>query len=110
MPPHDWVNNLDHETRIRTRMTTDNRGEVTKFTVQLEVLVENEWLPVVRYDNAHDEAHIDFIDPTGVTYDKVWLGLRSPFKHAFTLAENELKRTYEQHRTRFFRQMQRRPQ
>lgn len=110
MPPQGWFNNMDHETRIRTRMTTDNRGEVMKFSLQLEVLVGEKWLPVVRYDNAHDEAHIDFLDPTGATYEKVWLGLRSPFNDAFTLAENELKRTYEQHRTRFFQQKSRRPQ
>jgi hypothetical protein len=36
----------------------------------------------VRYDNAHEEAHIDYIDPQGVTYDKVWLNLRKPFNDA----------------------------
>jgi hypothetical protein len=89
-------------------MTTDNRGEVRKFTVQLEVLIDEEWLPVVRYDNAHGEAHIDYIDPKGVTYDKVWLNLREPFNEAFTLAENELKRMYERHRARFLEQVRRR--
>lgn len=108
MPPQLWFNNLDHETRIRTRMTTDSRGEVQKFTVQLAVLIDDEWLPVVRYDNAHVEAHIDYIDPKGVTYDKAWLDLRAPFNEAFTLAENELKRTHEHHRARFFQQMKRR--
>lgn len=110
MPPHDWVNDLDHETRIRTRMTTNDRGEVQKFTVQLEVLVGEEWLPVVRYDNAHGEAHIDYIDPKGVTYDKAWLDLHAPFNVALTLAESELKRTYGQHRARFLEQLKRRSQ
>src|SRR5680860_927769 len=98
VPPQAWFNYLDHETRIRTRMTTNNRGVIEKFTLQLEVLVDGDWLPIVRYDNAHGEAHIDFLDPTGVTYDKVWLGLRAPFNAAFTRAEDELKESAREHR------------
>ena len=109
MPPQGWFNNLDHETRIRTRMTTNSRGDVLKFTVQLELLIDDEWLPVVRYDNAHGEAHIDYLDPSGVTYEKAWLNLKAPFNDAFTLAESELERTYELHRARFFQQLRRRP-
>jgi hypothetical protein len=107
MRPKGWFNYLDHETRIRTRMTTNNRGVIEKFMLQLEVLLDEEWLPIVRYDNAHGEAHIDFIDPSGVTYDKVWLGLRSPYNTAFTRAEDELKELAGEHRERFFRQMER---
>jgi hypothetical protein len=105
MPPHSWFNYLDHETRIRTRMTTNARGEVVKFTLQLELWIDTRWYPAVRQDNAHEEAHIDFLDPAGVTYDKVWLGLHSPFNMAFTLAEGELKKSVIEHRERFLRQM-----
>jgi len=35
------------------------KGRVTRFTVQLEVLVNNEWRVVIRYDVAHGFAHID---------------------------------------------------
>ena len=62
MPPQSWFKYLDHETRIRTRMTTNNRREVTVFTLQLEILVGDDWLPVVRYDTAHGEAHVNLID------------------------------------------------
>lgn len=109
MPPHFWYNNLDHETRIRSRMTTNNRGEVIMFTLQLELLIDEVWYPVIRYDSAHDEAHIDFLDPSGVTYNKVWLGLRSPFNTAFTLAEDELKDSVDNHRARFMRQLKGEP-
>lgn len=34
-------------------------GKVIRFMVQLEVLVQGEWKPVVRYDCAHDYAHCD---------------------------------------------------
>lgn len=59
----------------------------------------------VLYDNAHEEAHIDYIDPSGQTYDKVWLVLREPFNDAFTLAEDELKRTYTEEKKRYLRQV-----
>lgn len=88
-------------------MTTDERGRVTIFTLQLEILIEEEWTPIVRYDNAHDEAHIDYINPRGVTYEKVWLNLHAPFNTAFTLAENDLKASYLDHRARFMRQIER---
>ena len=106
MPPQAWFNYLDYETRIRTRMTTGRRGEVTVFTLQLELLVDGRWLPAVRYDSAHGEAHIDLIDPSGVQYDKMWLGERAPFNTAFNRAEDELKETAVQHRERFIRQME----
>lgn len=35
------------------------RGTVVRFVVQLEFRMELEWLPVVRYDNAHGFAHRD---------------------------------------------------
>ena len=107
MPPHDWFNYLDHETRIRTRMTTNRRGEITVCTLQLEFLVDDEWLPAVRYDTAHDEAHNDLIDPSGVEYDKIWLGESQPFNMLFTLAEDELEEDAAEHRQRFFRQLRR---
>jgi len=59
VPPQIWFNYLDHDNRIRTRMTTDARGCVILFTLQLETLIDDHWLPVIRYDNAHGRAHID---------------------------------------------------
>lgn len=106
MPPHFWFNDLDHETRIRTQMLTNAIGEVVMFTLQLELSVEDRWYPVVRYDTAHAEAHIDFLDPRGVTYDKDWLGVHAPFNSVFTLAEDELKDSVEEHRERFLRQLE----
>ena len=105
MPPQAWFNYIDHESRIRTRMITDSRGRIVHFTLQLEVMVEDEWYPVIRYDSAHDEAHIDFIDPSGATYKKQWLDVHEPYNIIFTLAESELTATYEVHRDRFMRQL-----
>ena len=90
---------------MRTRMTLDRRGNVTHFSVQLEVWIET-WKPVVRYDSAQGEAHIDYVDPSGVTYEKVWLNIRPPYNTAMTRAENELKQHWSAHIERFRLQLE----
>ncbi|MGB3307798.1 MAG: hypothetical protein WBA63_16545 [Thermomicrobiales bacterium] len=76
------------------------------FTVQLELWLDGQWHPVVRYDNAHGEAHIDYINPKGITYQKVWLDLRWPFNVAFTQAREELEEDYQQHIARLITQLE----
>lgn len=105
MPSGSWVVWLDQDVQIRTRMLLDRAGGVLHFTVQLEMWIAK-WAPVVRYDSAHGEAHIDYIDPKGVTYDKIWLNLRPPYNVALTRAENELKLDYPTHIQRFRQQME----
>lgn len=107
-PPQFWFNSLDHENHIRSRMTTDSRGRAIRFTLQLETIIDDDWTPVVRYDNAYGRAHIDSIDPGGVTCEKVWLEHWEPFNNAFTPADNELKATWQVHRSRFLTQMKKR--
>jgi hypothetical protein len=51
--------------RIRTR-----KGKVVEFLVQLELYVDGAWKPIVRYDNSHDFAHRDLIDPEGKEIEK----------------------------------------
>jgi hypothetical protein len=36
------------------------KDEVVRFVVQLEVWVEGQWRPAVRYDTAHGFAHCDW--------------------------------------------------
>ena len=56
--------------RIRTR-----KGKITEFLVQLELTVGGVWKPIVRYDNSHDFAHRDLIDPKGNEIEKKALKL-----------------------------------
>ena len=105
MPSGEWVKWLDQDVQMRTRMTLDRQGNVTQFTVQVEIWT-NKWNPVVRYDSAHGEAHIDYVDPSGVTYEKVWLNIRPPYNTAMTRAENELKQDWPAHVNRFRLQME----
>jgi len=60
--------------RLRFRIRTQ-RGRVTEFLVQLELLAEHNWKPVVRYDNAHDFPHRDVMDSKGNQVEKKLLKL-----------------------------------
>lgn len=62
--------------RLRFRIGT-KKGKVVEILVQLEVLVEGVWKPVVRYDNAHDFAHRDILDLKGREAEKTPLKLGS---------------------------------
>lgn len=64
---------------LRIRYVTEQNA-VEQFTVRLEIYMDHSWYAVVRYDNAHGEAHIDYLDPKGVTYRKDWLNIRWPFQ------------------------------
>jgi len=76
---------------------TTNRRFVEVFTLQLEVLVDGEWMPVVRCDTAHGEAHVDHLRPDGVTYRKEWLGERFPYNDVFTATLDQLVRDAVEH-------------
>ena len=54
----EYVVIFDEGVRKRHYHETEH-GQVAKFVVQLEVLQEKRWTPVVRYDCAHSFAHID---------------------------------------------------
>jgi hypothetical protein len=77
-----------------------NRGRVTRFTVQLEVMAEGQWQPVVRYDTSHQFAHCDFYQPGGKV---VKINLMMTFDEALTHALNDLRDNWESYRDRFLR-------
>lgn len=54
----EWTVPIGSRARRRTGITTGG-GEVARFVVQLEYLVNDEWLQVVRYDHdpASDHGH-----------------------------------------------------
>jgi hypothetical protein len=48
----------------RLRCSFLRRGKlVERFTVQLEIRIIDQWLPIVRYDNAHGYCHRDTLHP-----------------------------------------------
>jgi hypothetical protein len=69
------------------------KNRVTRFTVQLEILHQGNWTPVVRFDNAHGFCHRDTLHPDG-SQDKtgVFVG---DVNQTFTYAIEELRATWE---------------
>ena len=80
-----------HETR---------RGRVIAFAVQLEVEFQGNWVPVVRYDMAHGQVHVDLYEtPMGRT--KRFLELTPA--EAMTLADEDTKEHWERYQVEFLR-------
>ncbi|MGH2534595.1 MAG: DUF7718 family protein [Thermomicrobiales bacterium] len=90
---------------VRVRLTTI-RGRVTAFTVQYEGLIEEKWMPVVRYDTVHGRPHRDTLDWHGRVVDKEWLTVDIDLNTAATLAERDIISNWQTYRAGF---MQRRP-
>lgn len=53
-------------------MLETDKGIVTNFLVQLEVLYRSTWRACVRYNYAHGRAHVDFLHADGRKRKK-WL-------------------------------------
>lgn len=80
------------------------RGDMIWFTIQLEVYDEGTWHPVLRCDTAHNEAHLDYINPQGETYHKQWLNAHIPYNSTYNQLVSDFKANYETHITRWHRQ------
>jgi hypothetical protein len=80
-----------HETR---------RGNVVAFVVQREVELRGVWVPVVRYDMAHHQAHIDVYE-TPRRKRKQLLDL--PPGEVMTLAEEDIPDNWERYQEEFLR-------
>lgn len=68
------------------------KGKVIRFAVQLEVLVDKKWQPVIRYDCAHGFAHIDKFDKKG---NQTKESLNLNFENALTLADYDINNNWE---------------
>jgi hypothetical protein len=98
-----WFVDLgSEEARLRCAYHRTGR-EISQFTVQLEILVRDAWLPIVRYDNAHGFCHRDTLHPDG-TQDKTALFFGDT-NETFTFAIEDLRTNWENHRDRFVGEM-----
>lgn len=79
------------------------KDRITRFIVQLEILIDKQWFPIVRYDTAHGFAHRDIIHPNGHT-DKTPL-IFEDFNEALDFAEFDLKSNWEVYRERFLKEV-----
>lgn len=58
---------LGKSDRVVVRLVTD-AGLVLEFSVQQEVVIEGRWHKIIRYDNAHRQAHRHVYYPHAVQY------------------------------------------
>ena len=102
----EYTDPLSDVTRVRLGYSHD-RGEVTRFLVQLEYCVENEWHEVVRYDHApasefgHEEGlHID-VYRDGEQYRTEYVAPPMPAGLGLDRAEDHLNNNLEGFTIRF---------
>lgn len=80
-----------------------DKGKVVGFVVQYELLLEDKWMPVVRYDTAHGYAHKDLINPDG-SKEKIFMGVVD-LNEALTLADNDINENWERYKERYLRRI-----
>ena len=90
MPKKTYIFMLSDKDRKRHEHITE-RGKVSEFIVQYETLVENKWVPIVRYDTTHGYVHKDLMNPDG-SAEKILLGAVG-LNDALTLADVDIIKT-----------------
>jgi len=93
---------LSDDTRMRHFHITVG-GKVVEFVIQVEILINDEWRPVIRYDTSHGYAHRDIINPDG-SVSKTMLYVYD-YNEALTYAEADVKSNWELYRERFLREV-----
>jgi hypothetical protein len=99
----EYVRALGERARERHYHET-RRGTVVAFVVQLEVELRGVWVPVIRYDMAHGQAHIDVYE-TPRRKRKQFLEL--PPGEVMTLAEEDIRDNWERYQAEFLRRNKR---
>lgn len=89
---------LTDEDRVRCQIELE-KGKVIKFVVQYEILANNQWAAVTRFDTYHDAVHRDLIAPDGKATKK-WL-LHLNFDEGLNFAYDDIVNNWERYRERF---------
>ena len=97
MPEKRYLIPYSFDTQKRHHHETQ-RGKIARFMVQLEVLIQGEWKPVIRYDCAHDYAHCDRFNLRG---DQLKEELGMSYEEALTFADDDIDDHWETYRNRF---------
>ena len=87
--------------KAEVRLETEG-GRVRKFAVQYLALIDDDWTPIVRYDNAHGEGHRDRLHPDG-TKDTNDLNLYD-LEETFEFALRDIRLFWEDYRSEYERQ------
>jgi hypothetical protein len=105
MAEREFLIYLDPETRLcRYRhLHVSERKKIVEFRAQLEILVEDEWHPVVRYDTAHGKAHRDVLHPDG-SQSKDWFEGYT-IEEVLTIGQKDILENWSAYRDRFVKEM-----
>ncbi len=104
MGEREFLIYLDPETRLcRYRhYHVSNGKQITEFRIQLEILVEGNWLAVVRYDTAHGRPHRDILHPNS-EQTKDWFEGYS-VAEVLTIGQNDIMENWSFYRERFVKE------
>ena len=97
MTEREFIIPLELNARMRVWHRIE-RGQVKAFSVQLEVFLAERWMPVVRYDTAHDFAHRDLYTKDG---KQVKTPLGMDFNQARTFAQQDILTNWQEYRRTF---------
>ena len=105
MGEREFLIYLDPERRLcRYRhYHASERKQIVEFRIQLEILVNGEWIPVVRYDTAHGQPHRDILHPNG-EQTKDWFEGYS-MAEVLTIGKNDIMENWPAYRDRFMKEM-----
>jgi len=105
MPEREFLIYLDPETRsCRYRHYHSARGrKISGFRIQLEILADGEWHPIVRYDTAHGKAHRDILHFDG-TQTKDWFESYS-IEEVLTIGQKDIMENWLTYHRRFLKEM-----
>jgi hypothetical protein len=98
-----WLQDLaPGQARMRCHYKRKGKS-ILQYTVQLELLHEGVWKPIVRYDNAHGFCHRDTVHPDG-SQEKtpIFIGTAND---TFTWAIKEAQGNWEAHVKRFLEEV-----
>jgi len=95
----EYVVILDDGVR-RRHIHEAERVIIQAFAVQLEVLMNDQWIPIIRYDSAHGFAHVDRYSPKGKKEKTI---LELDLNTALTLADWDINNNWENCVSNFWR-------
>ena len=97
-----YIFQLSDKDRKRHEHLID-RGRVSGFIVQYEILLNERWVPVVRYDTAHGFAHKDIIGSDG-REEKIFIGI-ADLNEALIMADRDINENWERYKERYLRRV-----
>ncbi|MCX6286905.1 MAG: hypothetical protein NTY96_07310 [Bacteroidetes bacterium] len=88
--------------KLRVRISTI-KGDLIDVMFQYESLINNKWVPIVRYDCNHGFFHRDVLQPNGGK-EKTEIAIDS-LKTASNYAEQDLKDRWEWYKERYIKKL-----